>query len=273
MQGLSACVFLTQEGKKKTIGRCYSCTKGHFIPEFKTWSNGNANIDKILQESQINDIHNKLQWIPNDNFQNIEHIADGLGISLNSFKFALKEIKDSGYAAEFLNIKIVNNNEFIASYYGISKNPSHFSSGLRTLHEKKFRIDSSSCELENDLILNSNNKNDKIYGSIPYIPPEVFRENEFTREGDIYSFDRIMHEMVTAQRPFADQAHDTYLMIDICNGVRHSDDPFERPSNYELTNLFRDLSYNTMDSNVARQLKIADENQKSTSKAQKQELF
>ena len=36
-----------------------------------------ANIDKIIQESQINNRCEKLHWIPYDNLQNIEHIADG----------------------------------------------------------------------------------------------------------------------------------------------------------------------------------------------------
>jgi hypothetical protein len=49
---------------------------------------------------------------------------------------------------------------------------------------------------------------------------QTLRGNKFTMEGDIYSFGGIMYEIVTAQRPFADQAHDTYLIIDICNGVR-----------------------------------------------------
>ncbi|RHZ84200.1 hypothetical protein Glove_84g123 [Diversispora epigaea] len=121
-------------------------------------------------------------------------------------------------------------------------------------------MDLGICKLENDLISNYNNKNNEIYGSIPYIPPEVLRGNEFTTKGDIYSFGGIMYEIVTAQRPFADQAHDTYLMIDICNGVRPkvpdfmlnwipewyldlmyqcwSDDPSERPTVIELADLF-----------------------------------
>ncbi|CAG8514081.1 7852_t:CDS:2 [Diversispora eburnea] len=141
-------------------------------------------------------------------------------------------------------------------------------------------IDLDLCELENDLIL----KCDKIYGSIPYIPPEVLRGNRFTREGDIYSFGGIMYEIVTAQRPFADQAHDTYLMIDICNewylNLMYrcwSDDPSERPITDELVDLFQDvlvkLQINIVDNDVMRQLKIARENQKNTSKSQKHELL
>ena len=104
---------------------------------------------------------------------------------------------------------------------------------------------------------------------------------------------------MTAQRQFANQAHDTYLMIDICNGVRPkvpdlmlnwipewyldlmyrcwSDDPSERPTSIELYDLFnviqRKLYDNIVDWNIMRQLKIADENQKNISKSQKHGLL
>lgn len=124
-----------------------------------------------------------------------------------------------------------------------------------------------SCKLENDnnLISRSESENEYTYGSIPYIPPEVLRGYEFTKAGDIYSFGGIMYEIITAQHPFFDQPHDTYLMIDICNGVRPrvpdcmlswipewylslmyrcwSDDPSKRPTTRELKDAFanRDL--------------------------------
>ncbi|RHZ78851.1 hypothetical protein Glove_155g131 [Diversispora epigaea] len=360
---------------------CLSCTKEHLIQEFKTWSSGDANIDKIVQKSQINCRYNKLYWIPYDNFQNIKHIADGGRGSVYSAelengikwdwnfikqeweyhsigkKVALKEITDCRYdIAEFLKVIKTTHDyyyDYFATYYGISKNPStqnyiivmksvngdlpnyltktfwdlgwetkigilgSIAYGLESLHDKNLvhcnlhsgnilidpdldlRIDLDSCKLENDLILNADNKISKIYGSIPYIPPEVLRGNKFTIEGDIYSFSGIMYEIVTAQRPFADQAHDTYLMIDICNGVRPkvpdfmlswipewyldlmyrcwSDDPSERPTGAELSNLFGEASYKLyrkiVDDDVMHQLQISDENQNNTSKSQKQELF
>ncbi|RHZ44138.1 hypothetical protein Glove_756g24 [Diversispora epigaea] len=354
-------------------GICDLCTKKHFIQEFKTWSSGNANIDKIMKESQINNIYCKLQWIHYDDLKEIQHLADGIHGSVYSAKLengikrswnfikkdwkynsvgkkvALKEIKDSRYdIVEFLKvIKTVNNSDFIAKYYGISKNPStqnyiivmesfdddlhkfltknfwdlkwqtkidillSITKGLRILHAKNL----VHCNLHSGNILkysgisevyldlckleNGNNKNNKIYGSIPYIPPEVLRGNKFTMEGVIYSFGGIMYELITAQQPFADQAHDTYLMIDICNGVRPkvpdfmlnwipewyldlmyrcwSDDPSKRPTSTELSDLFYDVALSLygyiMHNNVMQQLEIADENQKNTSKSQKQELF
>ncbi|RHZ84285.1 hypothetical protein Glove_84g2 [Diversispora epigaea] len=366
--------------------RCSLCTKECFIQEFETWSSGNAKIDEIIQKAQTSNIYNKLHWIPYDNFQNIEHIADGgygsvcsakleNGIKrdwnfikqdweyeLIGCKVALKEIKDSRYdIAEFLKV-VKTSNEYgfgtITKHYGISKNPftqnliivmNLFDYDLHTFLTKKswnfgwqskiyilasiaeildilhaknlvhcdlhsgnilindnfdfnnsdLGMDLGLCKLENDLILNPNNKNNEIYGSIPYIPPEALKGNGFTKEGDIYSFGGIMYEIITAQRPFSDQAHDTYLMIDICNGVRPtvpdfmlnwipewyldlmyrcwSDDPSERPTAIELTDLFWETYGkhidNIVDNNVMQQLKIADENQKNASKSQKQELF
>ncbi|RHZ79782.1 hypothetical protein Glove_141g29 [Diversispora epigaea] len=365
---------------------CSLCTREHFIQDFKTWSSGNAEIDGIIQESQIDSIYEKLHWIPYDNFQNIKHVTDGGHGSLHSaklengikwkwnfinqdwrydligYKVALKEIKDSKYDIfGFLNvIKTFNNYDEItfASYYGISRNPStqnyiiimdsfdndlhnflaidfgelewntkidilaSIAWDLEKLHEKNFvncdlhgrnilvnhnfhfyfsemGMNLDLCKLENDSILNPDDKNDIVYGSIPYLPPEVLRGNDFTREGDIYSFGGIMYEIVTAQQSFVNQAHDTYLMIDICNGVRPkvpdlmlnwipewyldlmyrcwSDDPSERPTSFELSDLFYEIyrkhSDNIVDNNVMRQLKIADENQKNASKSQKKELF
>ncbi|RHZ84266.1 hypothetical protein Glove_84g49 [Diversispora epigaea] len=369
-----------------SVGNCDVCTKERFIQEFKTWSSGDANIDYNIQEFQINDIDNKLHWIPYVNFQNIKHIADGghgsvysakleNGIKwrwnfikrdweylLTGRKVALKEIKDSRIdIVESLKVMMTaneNRNATNFGYYGISKNPSTqnyiivmdlfecdlhnyltkkfwdlgwrqklfilslIAEYLETSHAKNFfhcdlhsgniligehsydlhlrlGINLGLYKLENDLILNSNNKINIIYGSIPYIPPEVLRGNGFTREGDIYSFGGIMYEIITAQRPFANQAHDTYLMIDICNGVRPkvpdfmlnwipewyldlmyqcwSDDPSERPTAVELADLLfvrlNNFFFGIIDNNVMRQLKIAEENQKNTSKFQKQELF
>ncbi|RHZ58672.1 hypothetical protein Glove_372g84 [Diversispora epigaea] len=131
-------------------------------------------------------------------------------------------------------------------------------------------VDPGLFKLGNDLISNSDNKKNFVYGSIPYIPPEVLRGNEFTKEGDIYSFGGIMYEVATGNQPFSDQAHDTYLIIDICNGVRPKvpdiilnwipkcyldkmyqcwdDDPSKRPTTSELTNylwsIFRELEAN-----------------------------
>ncbi|RHZ65780.1 hypothetical protein Glove_311g9 [Diversispora epigaea] len=101
----------------------------------RTWSSGNNNVDKIIQESQ----KHGLQWMLYDDFKEIKHIADGghgpvyfaklknyWEYNFISDKVVLKEIKDSRYdIAKFLKvIIIVINYKFITKYYRISKNPS-----------------------------------------------------------------------------------------------------------------------------------------------------
>ncbi|RHZ86098.1 hypothetical protein Glove_54g16 [Diversispora epigaea] len=152
------------------------------------------------------------------------------------------------------------------------------------------------CILENDLILKSDNKSNNIYGSIPYIPPEVLRGNVFTQKGDIYSFGGIMYEMATRNQPFYDRAHDTHLIIDICNGIRPkipdimldwipqcysdlmykcwNDDPSERPTANELRDVFwilRDKFLNEIEDYILQQFKIADKNRKKAIKSREHE--
>ncbi|KAG9300664.1 hypothetical protein G9A89_023462 [Geosiphon pyriformis] len=60
----------------------------------------------------------------------------------------------------------------------------------------------------------------KIYGVIPYIPPEVLRGEKFTTAGDIYSYGMILWELATGKPPFYDRSHDQILIMNILNGVR-----------------------------------------------------
>lgn len=76
------------------------------------------------------------------------------------------------------------------------------------------------CSIADNLIVKSANRHNNVYGSIPFIPSEVLRGNPFTLKGDIYSFGGILYDVAIGQPVFYDQAHDTYLMTDICNEVR-----------------------------------------------------
>ncbi|KAG9285197.1 hypothetical protein G9A89_004412 [Geosiphon pyriformis] len=60
----------------------------------------------------------------------------------------------------------------------------------------------------------------KIYGVIPYIPPEVLREEKFTTAGDIYSYGMLLWELATGKPPFYDCNHDHILIMAILNGQR-----------------------------------------------------
>ncbi|KAG9306496.1 hypothetical protein G9A89_008432 [Geosiphon pyriformis] len=60
----------------------------------------------------------------------------------------------------------------------------------------------------------------KIYGVIPYIPPEVLRGEKFTLAGDIYSYGMLLWELSTGKPPFYEYKHDHILIMAILNGQR-----------------------------------------------------
>ncbi|POG70585.1 kinase-like domain-containing protein, partial [Rhizophagus irregularis DAOM 181602=DAOM 197198] len=111
-----------------------------------------------------------------------------------------------------------------------------------------FGISKSAIETSDD--------DNEVYGIIPYVAPEVFQGQKYTKASDIYSFGMIMWELMTGRRPFWDRSHDTELIIEICDGLRppivtnapkgyielmqkcwHSD-PHERPSANCIRNEF-----------------------------------
>jgi serine/threonine protein kinase len=62
--------------------------------------------------------------------------------------------------------------------------------------------------------------NKENYGIIPYMAPEIFQGQKYTKASDIYSFGMIMWEFMTGRRPFWDRNHDIELIIDISDGLR-----------------------------------------------------
>ncbi|RGB37527.1 kinase-like domain-containing protein, partial [Rhizophagus diaphanus] len=44
--------------------------------------------------------------------------------------------------------------------------------------------------------------NNENYGIIPYMAPEIFQGQKYTKASDIYSFGMIMWEFMTGRRPF-----------------------------------------------------------------------
>src|SRR6185369_4047466 len=58
---------------------CDKCTSGHFRQNFKNWTSGDTNIDKLIQDSQLDAKYNYqlIEWIEYSNLEIIEHVADG----------------------------------------------------------------------------------------------------------------------------------------------------------------------------------------------------
>ncbi|GBB88180.1 hypothetical protein RclHR1_14700002 [Rhizophagus clarus] len=72
----------------------------------------------------------------------------------------------------------------------------------------------------------------KVYGVMPYVAPEVLKGNPYTKAADIYSFGMIMYFVATGKQPFANCAHDQYLALKICNGIRPEISEPEAPKCY-----------------------------------------
>ena len=66
------------------------------------------------------------------------------------------------------------------------------------------------------------NNNNKIYGVLPYIAPEILRGQNYTKASDIYSFGIIMYEVISGLPPYHDVGHGKNLAIKICLGFRPS---------------------------------------------------
>src|SRR2546429_5825787 len=67
---------------------------------------------------------------------------------------------------------------------------------------------------------------------MPYVAPEVLRGNPYTQAADVYSFGMVMYFVATGRQPFADRAHDQYLALSICNGIRPEITEKEAPKCY-----------------------------------------
>ncbi|RGB37008.1 kinase-like domain-containing protein [Rhizophagus diaphanus] len=72
----------------------------------------------------------------------------------------------------------------------------------------------------------------KIYGVIPYVAPEVLKGKPYTQAADIYSLGMIMYFIATGKQPFANCAHDEFLVLNICNGIRSEINESEIPKIY-----------------------------------------
>ncbi|RGB40483.1 kinase-like domain-containing protein, partial [Rhizophagus diaphanus] len=108
----------------------------------------------------------------------------------------------------------------------------HCGNILSDFNEDAFITDLGLCQPAN--VKSSQNNNKKIYGVLPYIAPEVLRGKEYTQKSDIYGFGIIAYEICTGFPPYYDIAHDEFLAMKICNGLRPK-------SNYKVPQFIFDI--------------------------------
>ncbi|KLL05309.1 MAG: hypothetical protein MRERV_2c031 [Mycoplasmataceae bacterium RV_VA103A] len=155
----------------------------------------------------------------------------------------------------------------------------------RDFHSGNIIVDDYNCRIT-DLGLSKpvdEAKTDhNIYGLMPYVAPEVLQGQLYTPKADIYSLGMIMYEIITGIPPYAEQAHDTDLALQICQGIRSQfppqvkypqllidlitkcwdNEPNNRPTAREVSNImgewFNEYSSLKIDTQLYHQLEEAE---------------
>src|SRR6266498_838976 len=90
---------------------------------------------------------------------------------------------------------------------------------------------------------NDQKSDNKVYGILPYIAPEVLNGEAYTSSSDIYSFGVVMAELSSGKPPFCNKKHNLSLALAICNGLRPE---FEKGT----PEFYKKLAYKCMDANL-----------------------
>ncbi|EXX56760.1 kinase-like domain-containing protein [Rhizophagus irregularis DAOM 181602=DAOM 197198] len=149
-------------------------------------------------------------------------------------------------------LKIIHNK-------GLIHHDFHSGNILSNLDQESYITDLGLCQPAN--AKSSQNNNKEIYGVLPYIAPEVLRGKEYTQASDIYGYGIIAYEVCTGLPPYHDIAHDEFLAMKICQGLRPK-------SNYKIPQLIFNIIKQCWNANplkrpsaivLHRQVKEADE--------------
>ncbi|POG65887.1 kinase-like domain-containing protein [Rhizophagus irregularis DAOM 181602=DAOM 197198] len=109
----------------------------------------------------------------------------------------------------------------------------YIAAGLRKIHGKELihrdlHIGNIVCNRTSPRITdlglckpaNYNEGNNMMYGVLPYLAPEILRGQDYTKASDIYSFGIIMYVIISELPPYYKVAHDEFLALEICKGLR-----------------------------------------------------
>ena len=122
----------------------------------------------------------------------------------------------------------------------------HIAQGLRHIHNQNIihqdlHSGNILCENEDDVVISDlgisksameSTIDNKIYGIISYIAPEILRGKKCTKASDIYSFSMIMWEFMTSRIPYDDFDNRNERIFKICDGYRPELEDYTAPSGY-----------------------------------------
>jgi serine/threonine protein kinase len=122
----------------------------------------------------------------------------------------------SGYGSKIRKLERIASG--LLDIHNTGKVHKDFHSGNILFDYVPYISDLGMCQPAN--IENQSDKNEGIYGVLPYMAPEVLRGHQYTKASDIYSFGIIINEFISEETPYNNIPHDHALAIKICKGLR-----------------------------------------------------
>ncbi|RHZ61669.1 hypothetical protein Glove_346g167 [Diversispora epigaea] len=164
----------------------------------------------VTQDPQTKNYAFVLEYIPNGDLHNFIHknfekfTWKSKILYLNDIVLGIDEIHDKKIIHRDLhsgNILVNGNNRSEYNY-----------NGYPVISDLGF---SQPANIDSNL-----SRESQIYGIIPYMAPELFKNQPYSYASDIYSLGMIMWQMTSGHRPFHDQEHGPKLILDILDGKR-----------------------------------------------------